>query len=340
MKRTGFIVMIISLMCCLPAQAQLGDLISKGAAAVYKAKQAKQAVDDISKKANGDIDFYCNDKHMGFYRSKTGKIVFDERHEKGALKGKNIIYTINKNGDVIYDEGEKIAELLRGGVVNCQDCSPYLTLVANGDVMMDGEVIGHIDKNGNVTLDDMTIGRAKGLDRQIAAYIFFGVFNDKELIAQRRQRNKERAEEAKKQAAENHNNQSSGNKNTTSQTVREWKIEKNGKTGYVDANGVVYDWRHNKLGQLPKGGSGSINDLYGQSIGRINMGDIYDRSGKKLATVSSGGSISLPGSNATVAEVRGGGRIDWTKDSKTIGYCDVRPYEWAVVLVFCDFFKF
>ena len=28
------------------------------------------------------------------------------------------------------------------------------------------------------------------------------------------------------------------------------------------------------------------------------------------------------------------------KDSKTLGYCDVRPYEWAVAIIFCDFFKF
>ena len=70
------------------------------------------------------------------------------------------------------------------------------------------------------------------------------------------------------------------------------------------------------------------------------MGDIYDRSGNKVATVSSGGSISVPGSNATVAEVRGSGRIDMTKDSKTLGYCDVRPYEWAVAIIFCDIFRF
>ena len=70
------------------------------------------------------------------------------------------------------------------------------------------------------------------------------------------------------------------------------------------------------------------------------MGDIYDRSGNKVATVSSGGSISVPGSNATVAEVRGSGRIDMTQDSKTLGYCDVRPYEWAVAIIFCDIFNF
>jgi hypothetical protein len=40
------------------------------------------------------------------------------------------------------------------------------------------------------------------------------------------------------------------------------------------------------------------------------------------------------------AEVRGAGRIDRKSDSKTLGYCDVRPYEWAVAIIFCDFFRF
>ncbi|MBP5506540.1 MAG: hypothetical protein J6Y23_01670, partial [Prevotella sp.] len=97
---------------------------------------------------------------------------------------------------------------------------------------------------------------------------------------------------------------------------------------------------HKKIGQLPKNGSGDIKDGYGSNIGRISMGDIYDSSGNKVCTVSSGGSISVPGSNATVAEVRGSGRIDMMADSKTLGYCDVRPYEWAVAIIYCNFFKF
>jgi aspartyl-tRNA synthetase len=52
------------------------------------------------------------------------------------------------------------------------------------------------------------------------------------------------------------------------------------------------------------------------------------------------GSIAVPGSNATVAEVHAGGRIDMRQGGKTLGYCDVRPYEWAVAIIFCDIFKF
>lgn len=362
MKKIGFIVLVFSLLCGLPAEAQLGNLINKGKNVAKKAKEVKEKVDDEVKKVNGDVDFYFMGAHKGFYRSRNQKIVFDDLHMEGDRTGKNVIYTIEKNGDVKFDDGKKVGEVLDGGVVNCHSVAPYLTLAANGDVMMAGEVIGHIDNDGNVTLEGTPIGKAKDIDKQVAAYIFFGILYDKPGIDDVRARIKEeklRAEQERKQAEEarlkaaqeaqakgqtttattssTKKSQNSGNKATT-QKVKEWTIEKNGKRGFVDANGVVYDWAHKKIGQLPKG-SGDIKDGSGSTIGRISSGDIYNRSGK-VASVTSGGSISVPGSNATVAEVRGAGRIDMTKDSKTLGYCDVRPYEWAVAIIFCDFFKF
>ena len=364
MKKTGFIALIVSLLCCLPAQAQLGGLINKGKNAVNKAKEVKEKVDEEIKKSNGDVDFYYMDNHRGFYRSKNRKIVFDDLHKDGKRSGKNVIYTIEKNGDVMFDDGRKVGEVLNGGVVNCHATAPYLTLVSNGDVVMDGETIGHIDDAGDVTLEGMSIGKAPGIDKQVAAYIYFGILFDKQGIATSREKIKEeklRVEQERKQAEEARllaakeaeakrqaaaanqpkTSQASGNKasnKSTSPKVKEWTIEKGGKKGYVDANGVVYDWAHKKIGQLPKG-SGDIKNGSGSTIGRISGGDIY-KSGNKVASVTSGGSISVPGSNATVAEVRGSGRIDQTKDSKTLGYCDVRPYEWAVAIIFCDFFRF
>ena len=194
----------------------------------------------------------------------------------------------------------------------------------------------------------------------MAALIYFGILFDKQGIATVRAKVKEellraeqeriKAEEARKKAAatasanqtksnQTNANKSSNKKDTSTPKVQEWTIEKNGNRGFVDANGVVYNWAHKKIGQLPKG-NGDIKDGFGSTIGRISSGDIYNSSGAKVATVSSGGSIAVPGSTATVAEVRGGGRIDRMKDSKTLGYCDVRPYEWAVAIIFCDFFKF
>ena len=375
MKKTGFIVLIVfSLLCCLPAQAQLGGLINKGKNAAKKVKEVKEKVDEVKdkvddeiKKVNGDVDFYYMDTHRGFYRNRTRMIVFDDLHKEGDRSGKNVVYKIEKNGDVKFDDGRKVGEVLDGGVVNCHSTAPYLTLAANGDVVMDSEVIGHIDNDGNVTLEGFPIGKAPDIDKQVAAYIFFGILFDKQGISTARakiQEEKLRAEQERKQAEEarlkaareaeanraaaaanqpKNTQASSGKKsgnNSSSSTpkVKEWTIEKGGKKGFVDANGVVYDWAHKKIGQLPNG-SGDIKDGSGSTIGRISMGDIY-RNGNKVASVTSGGSISVPGSNATVAEVRGAGRIDMTKDSKTLGYCDVRPYEWAVAIIFCDFFKF
>ena len=372
MKRTGFIVLIVAMLCCLPAQAQLGGLINKGKNALNKAKEVKEKVDEGIKKVNGDVDFYFMDAYKGFYRSKNNKIVLEDRHIEGKLSGKNIVYTIEKNGDVKYDDGTKVGSVHDGGVINCHNSSTQLTLAANGDVMMDGETIGQIDYAGNVSFLGKTIGKAPGIDRQIAAYIFFGILNDKQGITTaiekakeeklRAEQQRKQAEEARLKAAEeakarqaaaaaqqaNSNKtstqqastkQASGNKTTKPKKVQEWTIEKGGsRCGYVDANGVVYNWSHNKIGQLPKG-SGDIKDGSGSTIGRISMGDIYKGS-TLVATVSSGGSISVPGSNATVAEVHAGGRIDMSKDSKTLGYCDVRPYEWAVAIIFCDIFRF
>ena len=361
MKKTGFVLLIMTLLCCIPAQAQLGGLINKGKKAVEKAKEVKEKVDEEVKKTNGDVDFYYMDAHRGFYRARTKKIVFDDLHKEGKRSGKNVIYTIEKNGDITFDDGDKVGEMLDGGIVNCHKTAPYLTLAANGDVVMDGEVIGHIDNDGNVTLEGVTFGKAPGIDKQVAAYIYFGILFDKQGIAAARakiQEEKQRLEQERKQAeearlkaaqeaeakrqAESANqpktsNKDSGNK-TTTKKVQEWSIEKNGSRGYVDANGVVYNSSHKKIGQLPKG-SGDIKDGSGSTIGRISSGDIYVR-GNKVCTVTSGGSISVPGSNATVAEVHAGGRIDMKQNSKTLGYCDVRPYEWAVAIIFCDLFRF
>ena len=368
MKKTGFVLLMVSLLGCLPAQAQLNGLINKGIKAAKKVKEIKEDVDEVIKKTNGDIDFYYMGNHRGFFRSKNRKIVFDDLHQDGKRAGKNAVYTIEKNGDVMFDDGRKVGEVLSGGVVNCHSTSPYLNLTGNGDVVMNDEVIGHVDDAGDVTLEGIKIGSAPGIDKQVAAYIYFGILFDAKGIADVRTKVKEeklraeqerlKAEQERKAAAEarkkaeqaaaanqaknkNKNVSSSkGGSKTVAKKVQEWPIEKGSSRGFVDANGVVYDWSHKKIGQLPKDGIGDIKDGFGSNIGRISMGDIYDSSGNKVCTVSSGGSISAPDSNATIAEVRGSGRIDMMADSKTLGYCDVRPYVWAVAIIYCNFFKF
>lgn len=328
MKKTGYIVLILTLLCCLPAQAQFGGLIKK-------AKETKEKVDKKVKKAKGEFDFYYLNEHRGYYNSKKHLICLDDRYNDGELASENITYSIMDNGEVIRNDGKQVAQLLDNGAVNCHDCAPYLIIGLDGDVVMDDEVIGHIDNiSGKVTMEGFKIADVKGIDRQIAAFIIYGIMNNKERIANltaqckedRKRENEERKQAAARQEAE--------------RKSREWTIEKNGNRGYVDGTGAVYNWAHKKIGQLPEGGNGDIKDASGFTIGRINMGDIYDRNGNKLASVSTGGTIYAPGSNNPVADVKGGGRIDMTKDSKTLGYCDVRPYVWAVVLIYCDFFRF
>lgn len=328
MKKAGLILLILTLLCCLPAHAQFGGIIKK-------AKQAKEKVEKTVKKAKGNFDFYYLNEHRGHYSSKNHLITLDDCYKDGELAGQNITYTIVNNGEVLRNDGKKVAELLNNGQINCHDYTPYCIVGIDGDVVMDGEVIAHIDNvTGNVTMEGFTIANVKGIERQIAAFITFGIMNNKERITNLTAQCKEdrkRVNEERKQAAA---------KREAERKSREWTIEKNGNRGFVDGTGAVYNWAHKKIGQLPEGGSGDIKDASGITIGRINMGDIYDRNGNKLATVSAGGTIYAPGSNNPVADVKGGGRIDMTKDSKTLGYCDARPYEWAVAIIYCNFFKF
>lgn len=337
------------------ANAQFGNILNKAKSTVNKVKndvnKVKKDVQDVSKRVNGDVDFTLGADHKGIYRARTRQIILDDIHPSGDREGKKIYYTVEDNGDIIIDDGSKVGEIVADGSVNCRDAAPYLTMMANGDVMMDGAVTGNIDDNGNITMLGSTIGKAPTVPKQIAAYIFFGVCNDKASIkalrAEIEKREAERARQAElakqraaaQATASKSNAKSSGSSSNTASKVAEYRIEKGSARGYVDANGVVYNWAHTKVGQLPKG-SGDIKDGNGSTIGSIWSGDIKDRSGNLLCTVSSGGSIAVKGSNATVAEVKAAGRVDRSKDSKTLGYCDCHNYIWTAAIIFCDLFKF
>ena len=359
MKTIRIFLMAAALsLASVPAYAQLGGLLNKAKSTVNKVKtdvnRVKKDVEDVSKRVNGDVDFTLGANHKGIYRARTRQIILDDLHQGGDREGRKTYFTVEDNGDIVADNGVKVGEIVADGSVNCRDTSPYLTMVANGDVMMDGDVIGNIDDNGNVTMLGSSIGKAPTVPKQIAAYIFFGICNDKASIKTLRAEIEKREAERARQAAlakERAAAQAAANKSTgkstpksnsssnTSAKVTEYRIEKGSARGYVDANGVVYDGSHKKIGQLPKG-SGDIKDGNGSTIGSIWSGDIKDRSGNLLCTVSSGGSIAVKGSNATVAEVHAGGRVDWSKDSKTIGYCDCHNYTWTAAIIFCNLFKF
>ena len=335
MKKTGFIVVILSLMCCLPAEAQFGGLVDMGKHVV---KKTKEKVERTIKKVKGDVDIYFEDNHKGFYSTKTGVIVLDALHEDGEFAGKNKTVTVDKNGNLIDDFGTQFGALLSDGAINCRKCAPYCTLAANGDVVMDGEVIGHIDDNGNVTMEGMPLGNVKGINKQVAAYIYFGMLQNKELVANNRayfKAKKQRQEEQRREAEEARRNQ-------------KYPFEKNGSRGYVKGSGEVFDWADNKIGQLPSGGDGDILDGHGNIIGRIRLGKIYDKMSNELCEVNHNtGDILIPGRSNQIAIVRSGSVVLQKKDQmmgykdlKTLGRCDVRPYEWVAAIIFCNFFRF
>jgi len=327
------------------AQAQFGNLVGG-------LKKVKETVDDVNKKRNGDIEFSRGGTVQGFFRTRTGEFIFDKTHPDGERKGKKVIFKVEKNGDVMYDDGRKVGEVLKDGTVNFHGEQGYLRVQNDGSVMMDGEKVAMINDNGQVYIYDVLIGTAKGLDKKYAALLYLGIYHNKESLAKTKvelaevkrkqeaeaKRQQEQAAQRRAQAAQNAG-KSSGSQNSGQKKVREYTIEKGSARGFVDENGVVYNWAHTKVGQLPRG-NGDITDGTGHRIGSVWSGDIKDSSGNLLCSVSSGGSIAVKGSNATVAEVRANGRIDMSKDSKTLGYCNCNNHVWTAAIIFCNLFKF
>jgi hypothetical protein len=340
------VVSAVMLLGVTTAQAQFGNLVGN-------LKKVKETVDDVNKKRNGDIEFTKGGNVMGFFRTRTGEFIFDKTHPDGERKGKKVIFKVEKNGDVMYDDGRKIGEVLNDGTVNFHGEQGYLRVQNDGSVVMDGEKVAMINDNGQVYIYDVLIGTAKGLDKKYAALLYLGIYHNKESLSKAKlelaevkrkqeaevKRQQEQAAQRRAQAAQNAS-KSGGSQNNTQKKVREYTIEKGSARGYVDENGVVYNWAHKKLGQLPKGSSGDITDDTGRKIGSVWSGDIKDSSGNLLCHVTSGGSISVKGSNATVAEVMANGRIDMSKDSKTLGYCQCNNHVWTAAIIFCNLFKF
>ncbi len=319
-------------------------------------KNTVKSVKDAAKQVNGDVEFTQNGQEQGFYRARTNQIFLNKKHDVGKRKGKSISFKLEDDGRIVNDIGDELGMVKDNGVVSCHNVDTYLTLMADGSIVMDGDVVGKIDSNSRVYMFGEQVGTAPQMPRQLAAYLFFGYYQDKNTIQEKKQviqaEQARRAEEAAKlkaqqeaRAKQQAKTQGTTTKTTTKSTskekpkAREYRIEKGSARGYVDENGVVYDWAHTKIGQLPKG-SGDIYDGRGTRIGNIWSGDIKDSSGNLLCSVTSGGSIAVKGSNATVAEVHAAGRVDMSKDSRTLGYCDCNNYVWTAAIIFCDLFKF
>ncbi|MDD7257191.1 MAG: hypothetical protein PUH24_02765 [Prevotellaceae bacterium] len=100
-------------------------------------------------------------------------------------------------------------------------------------------------------------------------------------------------------------------------------MEKGSARGFVAKDGTVYDWAHRKLGSLPAR-DGDIRNANGMTVGKIWNGEIKDRSGNLICKVTSGGSISESGSNATVGEVKGSGAGSVGGKGQLPAYCPIK----------------
>ena len=170
------VVSAVMMLGATSAQAQFGNLVNK-------VKMAKQTAEDVKKKVDGDIEFTKGGNVMGFYRTRTGEFIFDKTHPDGERKGKKVIFKVQKNGDVMYDDGRKVGEVLSDGTVNFHGEQGYLKVLGDGSVMMDGEKVAMINDNGQVYIYDVLIGTAKGLDKQYAALLYLGIYHNKESLA-------------------------------------------------------------------------------------------------------------------------------------------------------------
>ena len=139
-------IMVVSaamLLGATTAQAQIGSLIGG-------LKKAKEAVDDVNKKRNGDIEFSRGGTVTGFFRTRTGEFIFDKTHPDGERKGKKVIFKVEKNGDVVYDDGRTVGQVQSDGTVNFHGEQGYLHVQKDGSVVMDGEKVAFINDDGQV----------------------------------------------------------------------------------------------------------------------------------------------------------------------------------------------
>ena len=225
------VVSAVMMLGTTTVQAQFGNLVGN-------LKKVKETVEDVNKKRNGDIEFTRGGTVQGFFRTRTGEFILDKTHPDGERKGKKVIFKVEKNGDVMYDDGRKVGEVLKDGTVNFHGEQGYLKVQGDGSVMMDGEKVAMINDNGQVFIYDVLIGTAKGLDKKYAALLYLGIYHNKESLAKSKaelaevkrkqeaevKRQQELAAQRKAQAAKNPTRTSGSSNGSTQQKVREYSI--------------------------------------------------------------------------------------------------------------------
>ena len=329
------------------ANAQWGSLISQG---VKAAKDAKKIV----KKVKGDADFTYNNAVIGTFHGKTSVIEFKEKYTEGELAGQKISFTIQQDGNIVAADGSKVGVVYASGDISCRGQEPYLNVNANGQVTMDGDVVGTIADNGDVRLYGYElIGNAADIDKKAAAFIYFGILTDKdELLAKKAEIEKQRAAaaEARKQQASRQSSSSySGSSSSGSSTGSNKPNYKSmsgamlmiggSGRGIVTNDGLVLDQGKNSLrGKMPRG-DGNIENGYGSSIGKISGGALYKGSTKLGTFNSSGNELITSDGTKIIAESNGDVyKIISSNTRQRLGECRCGNARWAIALVFGEFF--
>lgn len=321
------------------ASAQLGGIIG-AIANMASSDEVETGIPQPKKKGKTSV-FNWSGTPIGSWNPQTLEILFNQKWDEGELKGQYVIYKVDpQTGDIIRNDGTPKGKIYADGTFESPNIGT-LKLEKSGKVYRGEECIGQVTDEAAWAYEHKFGSFNIAASHQIVAVVYFGLLCSENQLTTWKQEAEVAAAERAAQAAE-----AKRLAEEREQYEREhptfYEISKNGGRGYVDSNGVVYDWAKVKIGQLPKK-DGDILDKYGSRIGTVSFGgeDIKDRSGKLLCNVKSSGTIcdgSQP--HVSYAEVTVYGYVDILKDRKRLGQCDCKNPTWTAILIYCDFFKF
>lgn len=323
------------------ASAQFGVLNSLGKA-VKEAAEGPQIGIPKPQKKDQKVIFTWGDTPIGWYNPKTLEIIFNQKWDEGELAGKYVIYKIDaQTGDIVRNDGTPKGKIYADGTFESPNLGTLRLEGEDFEVWRGEEKIGSISPATGWCFDHKLGFFEEHTHRQVIAVTYFGLLTSENQINQWREEQVQRKAEEAAQAAE-----ARRVAEERAQYEREhptfYEVRKGSGRGYVDSNGVVYDWSKTKIGELPKG-NGDIKDKYGNTIGTVSFGgeDIKDRSGKFLCVVKSSGTI-CDGSQQYVpyASIGVYGAVEIDKDKTRLGECNCKNPTWTAILVYCDFFKF
>lgn len=273
----------------------------------------KQAEAEREKKAEAQKQAGCKiiessrDTLIGSWHSKEYTITSKRLHESGPAKGQFVSYKQNNAQGVIEcNDGKMVAKLTDDGL---EILDPKMKVtIKNGGLSIDGEPCGQ------VTRQDITIyGRRLGYfscdaTRELVAFYFLHDYlkpGELQKMKTAREEQKKREEAAAANFKANMMKITAGNitsptgnvigkiaangdvYNKANQRVGNVSSNgtvtgSNGKLGFFNANGMVYDKTGSPIGHIQP--NGSVENASGSRIGGIgNDGTFSDRSGSQVA---------------------------------------------------------